>query len=144
MNLKKMKKEDLEMLSNADITKLIIEENGCQSTPELFKKIIELLELPSSTFDNKIGDYYTKLTTDKRFILLENGKWDLRKNHKSDKLKILEEDDEEEIDEEEENEELEDDSLDELNSDDNEDELDDSNDDLKDLVIIDEDEMESE
>ena len=54
MSIKKMTKEDLELLSNKDITNLLLEEKGKQTTPDLFKKIIELLELPSSTFDNKI------------------------------------------------------------------------------------------
>ena len=39
-----------------------------------------------STFENKVADFYTSLSTDKRFILLDNGKWDLRSNHTSDKI----------------------------------------------------------
>ena len=75
---------------------LLLEEKGKQSTPDLFKKIIKLLDLPESTFDQKIGDYYTSLTTDKRFILLEDGKWDLRSRHTSDKvIKVDDEEDEE-------------------------------------------------
>lgn len=82
MSLKKMTKEDLELLSNKDITDLILSESKKSiNTADLFKKIIELLELPSSTFENKIGDYYTSLATDKRFILLEDGTWDLKSNH---------------------------------------------------------------
>lgn len=144
MSLKNMKKEDLELLSNKDITNLILEEKGCQKTADLFKKIIKLLELPESTFDNKIGDFYTSLTTDKRFILLEDGKWDLRSRHTSDKLvKVIEEDEEDEIEEikEDEEEDLED-SFDNIDND--EDDIDDSDDDLKDLVVLDEDELELE
>ena len=144
MSLKNMKKEDLELLSNKDITNLILEEKGCQNTADLFKKIIKLLELPESTFDNKIGDFYTSLTTDKRFILLEDGKWDLRSRHTSDKLvKVIEEDEEDEIEEikEDEEEDLED-SFDNIDND--EDDIDDSDDDLKDLVVLDEDELELE
>ena len=102
MDLKKMSKEELELLSNKDITNLLLEEKGMQTTPDLFKKIIKLLDLPESTFDNKIGDYYTSLTTDKRFILLDGGKWDLRSRHTSDKLIKVE--DEDDLDEEEEEE----------------------------------------
>ena len=137
MNLKNMKKEDLELLSNKDITNLILEEKGCQNTADLF-------ELPNSVFENKIGDYYTSLTTDKRFILLEDGKWDLRSRHTSDKLvKVIEEDDEDEIEDikEEEEEEIED-NYDSIEND--EDDIDDSEDDLKDLVVLDEDELELE
>ena len=141
--MKKYKKEELELLSNKDITNLLLEEKGKQKTADLFKKIIKLLELPESTFDQKIGDYYTSLTTDKRFILLEDGKWDLRSRHTSDKvIKVMDEDDEEE--EETEEEELEEETVDYDSIDSDEDDLDDDDDDLKDLVILDEDEMESE
>ena len=92
MSIKNMTKEDLELLSNKDITNLLLEEKGKQTTPDLFKKIIKLLELPESTFDQKIGDYYTSLTTDKRFILLEDGTWDLRSRHTSDKIIKVDED----------------------------------------------------
>ncbi len=142
MSLKKLKKEDLELLSNKDITNLILEEKGAQNTADLFKEIIKLLELPSSVFDQKIGDYYTSLTTDKRFILLENGTWDLRSRHTSDKLiKIVDEEEEEEI--EETKEEVDEDTINYDNID-SDDDIDDTNDDLKDLVVLDEDELELE
>lgn len=143
MSIKNMTKEDLELLSNKDITNLLLEEKGKQSTPDLFKKIIKLLDLPESTFDQKIGDYYTSLATDKRFILLEDGKWDLRSRHTSDKvIKVDEEDDEdiEEVEEEEQEEET--DDFDSIDND--EDDIDDDDDDLKDLVVLDEDEMDAE
>ena len=97
-SLKEMTKEDLELLSNKEITNLLLEENGKMNTADLYKEIIRLLELPSSTFDAKIGDYYTSLTTDKRFILLEDGLWDLRSRHTSDKAIIPVNDDDEEED----------------------------------------------
>ncbi len=143
MSIKNMTKEDLELLSNKDITNLLLEEKGKQSTPDLFKKIIKLLDLPESTFDQKIGDYYTSLTTDKRFILLEDGKWDLRSRHTSDKvIKVDDEEDEdiEEVEEEEQEEET--DDFDSIDND--EDDIDDDDDDLKDLVVLDEDEMDAE
>lgn len=149
MNIKKMKKEDLELLSNKDITYYILESSKKSiNTGDLFKQIIELLELPKNTFDKKIGDYYTSLSTDKRFILLDDGTWDLRSKHTSDKVaKYSDADDEE--DEEDEEEVKEDDDVSEIeedNYDDTDDEdFDDSTDeDLKDLVVIDEDELELE
>ena len=95
MSLKKMKKEELELLSNKDIACLILDENKkSMNTAELFKQIISLLELPESTFENKIADFYTALSTDKRFILLKDGTWDLRNHHTSDKvIKVTEDDD---------------------------------------------------
>lgn len=145
MSLSKMNKEDLELLSNKDITNLILEESKTSmNTAELFKEIIRLLELPDSVFETKIGDYYTALSTDKRFILLDDGKWDLRSRHTSDKVaKIIEEDEEEESENEPEKEEIE--EIDEDNYDDTEEEYDeDANEELKDLVVIDEDEIELE
>ena len=144
MSIKNMTKEDLELLSNKDITNLLLEEKGKQTTPDLFKKIIKLLELPESTFDQKIGDYYTSLTTDKRFILLEDGTWDLRSRHTSDKIIKVDEDEDEDIEEieEEVDEEEETDDFDSIDSDD--DDIDSGDDDLKDLVVLDEDEIEAE
>ena len=147
MSLKKMTKEDLELLSNKDITRLILEESKKSiNTADLFKRIIELLELPSSTFENKIGDYYTALATDKRFILLEDGTWDLRSRHTSDKVvKIAEEDEEDEEEQNEEQEEQDNDLLEDSYDDTEDEDYDeDTNEELKDLVVIDEDELELE
>ena len=143
-----VKKEELEQMSYKDITELIIENSKRRlNTADLFKKIIKMLELPESTFEAKIADYYTMLSTDKRFILLDNGKWDLRSNHTSDKvIKVVSEEDEEEEDEEEEEESTSQDESDEDNYDDTDDEEydEETNEELKDLVIIDEDEVELE
>ncbi|MDD5888169.1 MAG: DNA-directed RNA polymerase subunit delta [bacterium] len=149
MDLKKMTKDELELLSNKDITKLILEDSKkSMNTADLFKKIIKLLELPESSFENKIADYYTSLATDKRFLLLEDGTWDLRNRHTSDKVvKITDEEDEEENEtKDEEQEEDSDDTLAEDSYDDTDDTDydDDANEELKDLVIIDEDELELE
>ena len=148
MNLKKMTKDDLELLSNKDITSLILEESKKSiNTADLFKKIIKLLELPESTFENKIADYYTALATDKRFILLEDGTWDLRNRHTSDKvIKVTEDEEDEDEEENEENQEdMEDDSLeDSFDDTDDQDYDEETNEELKDLVVIDEDELELE
>ena len=148
MSLSKMKKEDLELLSNKDITNLILEENKKPlNTAELFKKIIKLLELPDSVFESKIGDYYTALSTDKRFILLDDGTWDLRSRHTSDKVvKVTDEDDEEEEETDADSEQLDqEEDIEEDDYDDTDEEYDeDTNEELKDLVVIDEDELELE
>lgn len=149
MSINDMKKDDLELLSYKDITNLILESNGAMSTKALFELIIEKLELPSGTFEKKIGDYYTMLTTDKRFLLLDDARWDLRKNHTSDKV-VVKIDDEEELEEDLELKETDDEETTEEAEDNfdidsgDDDEFDDSDDDLKDLVILDEDELEME
>ena len=142
MKLSEMKKEELELLSNKDITFYLLEEQGKQNTAELFKSIVTLLELPSSTFEEKIGDYYTSLTTDKRFIMLEDGCWDLRSRHTSDKIAKIED----EEDDDEESDEIKDDMIaDDMEEDaDDDDDYVDPNEDLKDLVVVDEEELENE
>lgn len=146
MSINDMKKEDLELLSYKDITNLLLEEKAKQNTADLFKSIVKLLELPSSVFESKIGDYYMMLTTDKRFVLLEDGNWDLRSRHTSDKIaKVVEDDDE--IDQDDPllkgKEELDDDEVNyDLDSENDDDDFDDDDDDLKDLVILDEEELE--
>ena len=94
MKLKDMKKEELEVLSYADLTEMILKENKkAMNTPSIFKKICDLLELGEEEYTNQIGDYYTSLTTDKRFILLDSAEWDLKDKHK---VEIVMEDDEDE------------------------------------------------
>ena len=145
MSLKKMKKEELEQLTNKEITKLIIQDaKKPQTIADLFKKIISLLELPESTFENKIAEYYTQISTDKDFILLDNGKLDLRVNHKSSSNIDEDEEDDEDLEEEDNVSQSDMEMSEEDNYDDTDDAYsDDSTDeDLKDLVIIDEDEFE--
>lgn len=140
MNLNEMSKEELELLSYTDLTyKLLKENKKTMNTANLFKEICKLLEYTDSEYADKIGDYYTSLTLDKRFVLLENNEWDLRDNH-SIKIELEEDEEEEEIlDEEEEEEEEE---VEELYDDDEI--IDDDEDDLDDLAILDEEELEEE
>ena len=149
MSVKALKKEELELLSNKDIAEMIIEESKIKrNTADLFKKIIKMLELPESTFETKIADFYTALATDKRFVLLENGKWDLRSNHKSDSLIKISDSSEEEEDEEEDDDDEDLDKQEDLSVEDSYDDDDDydedTNEELKGLVVIDEDELELE
>ena len=144
MKLKDMSKEELESLSYTDLTEIILKENKKPlNTPKVFKKICDLLELSDEEYSNKIGDYYTSLTTDKRFILLDTAEWDLKDKHKVEI--VLDEDDEEDIsyeDEElDEDDELEEETDESLEITDDEIDLDDS-DDLSELSIVSDDEME--
>jgi len=142
MKLKEMKKEELELLSYTDLTEMILKENKKSlNTPTIFRTICDLLELSESEYSNKIGDYYTSLTTDKRFVLLDNAEWDLRDNHK---VQIVV-DDEDEIDESEEEEEEDniEDMEENIDDENNDDDLDDD-DDIEDLSIITDEELEEE
>ena len=146
MKLAKMTKDELELLSHKDITYYILEEEGKKNTADLFKQIVALLDLPQSTFEEKIGDYYTLLTTDKRFVMLEDGNWDLRSRHTSDKVVKVELDDDDEDDLDEEKDDMVPDEIEEDNYDDGDTDASDyddgTDDDLKDLVVVDEDELE--
>lgn len=146
MSLKDMTKEELEVLSYTDLTYMLLKENKkTMNTPTLFKLICDLLEYSDEEYAAKIGDYYTSLTIDKRFVLLDNAEWDIRDNHK---IELVVDDDEEEMDEteesEEENEEEMDETEEEEDIDSMDDDLDDVEDDLEDLAIIDDEENEEE
>ncbi len=144
MNLEKMTKEELETLSYADLAEMIIKKDKKSlNTPTIFKEICKLLQLTDEEYQSQIGDFYTSLTTDKRFILLDNACWDLRDKHAIDIVMDdddldAEESDEEEILDSEEN--SEDENSEDIDSVNNDDSIDD--DDLEDLTIIDEEEIE--
>lgn len=143
MKLSKMKKDDIELLSYTNIAKLYLEENKTtMTTADLFKEICKLLELSDSEYQDKIADFFQSLTTSKEFILLNDGKWDLKSNHK---VKIVMDDLYEEKDEDDEDISLDDEELaeeDEYNSIDDEEEY--AEEDLTDLTILNEDELDSE
>lgn len=141
---KKLVKEELELMSYNDIAHILLKEESGQTTLDLFKKIVKMLELPEKVLESKIGEFYTALTNDKRFLLLEDGKWDLKVNHKSQNIAVEDDlDDYEEIIEDDyddmlESEEIEEDDY----SDDQDDDIADVTEEYKNLVIVDEEELE--
>ena len=141
MSLNKTSKEEIELLSYTDIAKLYLEENKTTlNTAELFKVVCNLLSLSEGEYQDKIADFFQSLTTSKEFILLADGKWDLKAKH-SVKVVMDElyeeqaEEDEFETEPEEMTEE------DEFNSIDDEEDY--ADDDLGDLTILNEDELDS-
>ena len=140
MKFKTISKEELEILPFDDIAYIILKEKGKKmKIQDIFRIICDTLELGDSAFENQIGDFFALLATEKRFIQLEKGYWDLRENHTSEiSIKEIEDelDDDIVVDEQVEDEEDEEESnyYDEL------DDMDDDKeeDDLKDLVIVDE------
>jgi len=146
MKLKNMKKEELEVLSYTDLTEMILKENKkTMNTASIFKTICNLLELGDEEYSSAIGDYYTSLTTDKRFILLDNAEWDLRDKHKVE-IVLDDEDDEEYIDEEsdETEEELEDEDNEDESIEITDDDVDLDDDDMDDLTIVSDEELDEE
>ena len=138
--LKNMSKEELEILSYTDLTELILkEQTEPLNTLSIFRIICDLLEYSDDEFADKIGDYYTSLTTDKRFVFLDTNQWDLREKHPVDIVL----DDEDEIDDESMEDEVEEETEEEEDIDSLEDE-DLEDDDLDDLSIMTDEELEEE
>lgn len=138
MKLKSIDKDTLETMQLDDIAYIILKEKGKKmKITDIFKIICDALGMTDKEYENQIGDFFTLLATEKRFIQLEKGYWDLRENHTSEiNIKELEDEDDDIIPEEEkdyeENEES--DYYDDI------DDMDDDkeDDDYKDLVIVDE------
>ena len=82
MSIRKKDLLELELMSYTDIAyEIIKEDNKKYNTPKLFKEVCKLLQLSEEEMMEKIGDFFTALTTDGRFILLESTNWDLKENH---------------------------------------------------------------
>lgn len=140
MKIKDLTKAELEAMSYDDIALMILTETGRQmKINELFKEICALVGLSDDEFMEKLPAFFDVLTNDHRFIMLENGLWDLKTKHST---KVVIDNDEEDIEEdiEEIEEEVVEEEKDIYADDDLDDDLDTDDDDLKDLVIIDEDE----
>lgn len=146
MKLKQLSEVELELLSHTDLAEMILEESKkTMSTAEIFKSICEVLSYTDAQYTNKIGDFYTSMTTDKRFFMLEDATWDLKKRHIVP-LILDEEEDTEEVEEDEEiveDEELEsvEDKLNNMDDDSIDTGIDDDSD-LSDLTIVDEEDLE--
>ena len=144
--LNKMTKDELELLSYTKIAEMYLKENKTtMNTAELFKEICNLLGISEAEYQEKIADFFQSLTTSKEFILLNDGKWDLKANH-SVKINIddIYEESDEGVENEEENDEIEDEYEDEEDNYDTPIEDDYNDDDLSDLTILDDNEMEEE
>lgn len=143
MRISDISKEELETMNYDDIAYIILnEEKTKMKINILWKKVCDCLELSENDFEDKIGDFFELLTTDKRFIMLEDGSWDLKELH-NPKVIIDDDEDDTNLDVEElEDERLEDETEEDIFYDaDSDDDLPD--DDLDDLVVIDVDEEEA-
>ena len=83
--------------SNCNLRNSTEENKTTLSTADLFKEVCNLLELGEIEYQNQLPDFFQSLTTSKEFILLNDGKWDLKNNHsiKLNMDEIYEEKDEE-------------------------------------------------
>ena len=141
MKFKTISQEELETLSFDDIAYIILKEKGKKmKINDIFKIICDTLNLGDAAFENQIGDFFALLATEKRFIQLEKGYWDLRENHTAEiSIKEIEDELEDDVVLDEEKD-IDDDNNDEGDYYDDIDDMDDDkeDDDLKDLVIVDE------
>ena len=130
--------EELATMSYDDVASIILENNGKKmKTPDLFKEVIKVMNLPESDYETHIADFFELLSTDKRFIMIEKGYWDLKINHSTKIVIEHDEDEEDEIIEiEEPIDSLDDDEV-EINYDEEILDDDETEDELKDLVIMD-------
>ena len=149
MSIRKKDINELEQYSYTDLAyEIIKEDKKTYNTPNLFKEVCNLLNLSESAFEAQIGDFFTALSTDQRFILIDSINWDLKENHVVDVV-VDDGEDEEEV-EESDNEENEEEiaTEDDMDEDDySEDALDDdidTDDGMDYLTIIDDDEAEEE
>ena len=135
MKLKDYTKEELENMSYDDIAYIILtEKKKKMKIIDLFSEIGKLINLSETTIEDKIGDFFEMLTLDKRFIMLDDGSWDLKERHaQKDIILDEEEEDASEDIEEDLEDDLEEEEEDEIFYDDEEE---DTEDDLKDLVVI--------
>ena len=128
-------------MSYDDLALMILTEtNKKMKINDLFKEVCKYARLSDDEYVDKLPAFFDVLSTDHRFIMLENGLWDLKTKH-STKVVIDPEDEEDIIEEAVDIEEAEDEEPEEdiYSDDDDSDDIADDDDDLKDLVIIDED-----
>lgn len=137
-----LSEEELELMNYNDIAYVILEQRGKKmNITDLFTEVSNILNLDESLYQSHIGDFFELLSTDKRFIMLDDGYWDLKIKHNKGMEAFEDEDDEEDIILEDEDG-LESDEMydeDETKADDDDVE----EDDLSDLVIVDDLEDES-
>lgn len=137
MKLKQIPKEELELMGYDDIALLILQESGKKmKLRDIFAKVINVLGLPEETIDEELMEFFELMSTNKKFVMLDKGYWDLQSRHKLDLVFDMEEDDEELENEEEDNIEEETEEDDDIFYD-KDDETDDvAEDDLADLVVV--------
>lgn len=142
MKLTDYNKDELELMGYDDIAIIVLQESKKKmKITDIFKKICDTLGMSESEYENKIGDFFELLSTNKNFIMLENGFWDLKSKHNSKVVIDEEEEDIADVSEEEEDIEENNEEEEDIFYETDDDEVED---DLNDLVIIDMDEEEAE
>jgi DNA-directed RNA polymerase delta subunit len=141
MKLKELTKDEIEAMGYDEVALLVLQESGKKmKLQDLFKKVCKVYGYDYEKYADHITDLFELLSTNKKFVMLKNGYWDLQTRHQTEitiedsEDDIIDVEEEDSVEEDEEAEEEDDVFYDEETDDDVED------DDLSDLVIIDEDE----
>jgi len=140
MKLTEIPKEELDLMGYDEVALLVLQENGKKmKLRDIFVKVCEVLGKSEDTVDNELVDFFEMLSINKKFTMLDKGYWDLQTRHDLDLSFLNEEEEEEEVVEPEEEEIVEEDTLDGEDDLFYDDEADDdpTEDDLKDLAVID-------
>ena len=67
---------------------LLLKKQGPQKFNKFWNEVSDLLSMSEEEREQKISTFYTKLTLDERFVLLEDNMWDLRERQSFDKVHI--------------------------------------------------------
>ena len=85
MKLKDLPKEEIEAMGYDEIALHILQESGKKmKLQDLFKKICKLLGDDEEALADHITDFFELLSTNKKFVMLKNGYWDLQTRHASE------------------------------------------------------------
>jgi DNA-directed RNA polymerase delta subunit len=150
MKLKDYTVEELETMGYDEIANLVLSEsNKKMKLIDLFGKVNLALGREADSDLDHITDFFELLSTNKKFVMLDNGYWDLQTKHKSQV--VIEDDDEDFADmdevEESSSEDVEEEEENASNEDifyegDDQDTITDDDDDLADLMVVGEEEEE--
>ena len=67
---------------------LLSKKQGPQKFNKFWDEVSDLLSMSEEEKDQSISRFYTKLTLDERFVLLEDNTWDLRERQSFDRVHI--------------------------------------------------------
>ena len=67
---------------------LLSKKQGPQKFNRFWEEVSDLLSMNDEEKEQSISRFYTKLTLDERFVLLEDNMWDLRERQSFDKVHI--------------------------------------------------------
>ena len=67
---------------------LLSKKQGAQKFNKFWNEVSGLLSMSEEEKEQNISKFYTKLTLDERFVLLEDNMWDLRERQSFDKVHI--------------------------------------------------------